>query len=364
MWGAVWLPCTLKTTKESEKMSKILITGAAGFIGSQLAYRLWSEGHEVSLVDNFSYGFDDNLIFDQHDFREEIHRKDIRDLAFMEDLFSVSKFDIVYHIAAITPLPDCQNMPVEAVDVNVRGTVILLDLVRRYGVKKLIFASTSAVYENNTDFPSTESRVESPSLIYPSTKYSAEQFCKAFSEAYGIPVVCMRFANVYGPHIDCLRTQPPVMGYIIREIFKGNQPILHSTGNQKRDFVYVDDLIDLAIAASKEEKFDTVNVSTGSAVSINEIANIICKIMGSDIKPKYADAAHFWINYPELYSKPYPITEKILEHEVLKYTCLSNEHAYLEYGWKPKTLLQDGIYKTVKFACEVLEKANIKKENK
>ncbi len=338
-------------------MSKVLITGAAGFIGSQLAYRLWKDGDEVYLVDNFSYGSEDNLIFDEHDFREEIFRKDIRDLAFMESLFKEKLFDIVYHIAAITPLPDCQNMPVEAVDVNVRGTVILLDLVRRYGAKKMIFASTSAVYENNTDFPSVESKVEKPSLLYPSTKYTSEQFCKAFSDAYGIPIVCLRFANVYGPHIDCLRTQPPVMGYIIRELFNGRPPILHSTGNQKRDFVFVDDLIELAVRVQKADSFDVVNVSTGTTVTINTICQKITDVMKSDIRPKYEEVAHFWANYPELYNEPYPISTKIMEHEVLKYTCLSNEHAYQVYGWKPLTSLDEGIRKTVAFSCKVLEKA-------
>lgn len=337
-------------------MSNVLITGAAGFIGSQLAYRLYQDGENVFLIDNFSYGSEDNLIFAEHDFRDEIYRKDIRDQKFMESLFSEKSFDIVYHMAGITPLPDCQNSPVEAVDVNVRGTVILLDLVRKYGVRKMVFASTSAVYENNADFPSVENHVEKPSLFYPSTKYAAEQFCKAFSDAYNIPIVCLRFANVYGPHIDCLRTQPPVMGYIIRELFWGRSPILHSTGNQQRDFIYIDDLIDLAVRVRGASQFDIVNVSTGKTTTINEIYKMIADDMKTDILPQYAEVNHFWANYPELYKEPYPIVTEIIEHEVLKYTCLSNEHAYMTYGWKPRISLDEGIRRTVDFSCKILEK--------
>lgn len=341
-------------------MSKILVTGAAGFIGSQLSFRLWKDGEKVVLVDDFSYGKEDNLIFPEHNFGDEIYRNDIRNLVFMEELFKRERFDYVYHIAAITPLPDCQSNPVEAVDVNIRGTAVLLDLVRRYGVKKMFFASTSAVYENCREFPSAEERVEAPSLLYPSTKYAAEQLCRAFSDAYGIPIVCFRFANVYGPHIDCLRTQPPVMGYVIREYFKGNSPILHATGEQQRDFIYVDDLIDLCLLARKAECFDIVNVSTGQAVSINFITKIIAEFMGKrNVEAKYAEVGHFWNSYPVLYAKPYPISEKLLEHEVLKYTCLSNKHAFDAYGWKPKTSLKEGIKKTVEFSCEKLEKLGV-----
>ncbi|MBQ7464227.1 MAG: NAD-dependent epimerase/dehydratase family protein [Lachnospiraceae bacterium] len=343
-------------------MSKILITGAAGFIGSQLAHRLYREKNDVVLVDDFSYGSEDNLIFEDADFRSTIHRKDIRDLEFMDSLFQKENFDIVYHIAGITPLPDCQIDPPRAVDVNVRGTVILLDLIRKYGVKKMIFASTSAVYENNKDFPSVEDHVEKPSLIYPSTKYTAEQYCKAYWDAYGIPVVVLRFANVYGPHIDCLRTQPPVMGYIIRENLLGNKPVLHSTGDQERDFVFVEDLIDLAVLVSKSERYDTVNVSTNKTVSINTIAKMIADQMGcGDRGIDYADTSHYWYRYPALYEKPYPINEKLLENEVLKYTCLSNEHAKEAYGWTPKTSLEEGIRKTVEFCVRELKKAGVGK---
>ena len=338
-------------------MSKILITGAAGFIGSQLAYRLYKDGEEVVLVDNFSYGREDNLVFPDHNFCDEIYRKDIRDIEFMDKLFKENDFDVVYHLAGITPLPDCQSNPTEAVDVNVRGTAIMLDLVKKYGAKKFIFASTSAVYENNTDFPSVEDYVVSPSLIYPSTKYAAEQFCKSFYDSYGIPIVCLRFANVFGPHIDCLRKQPPVMGYIIREFFKGNSPVLHSDGKQERDFIYVDDLVDLALLVRQNEEYDVVNVSTETTHTINEITSLIAKEMNClDIPISYKETDHFWQHYEELYDGSYKINPKVLEHEVLKYTLLSNKHAKEKYGWSPKVSFEEGIKRTVSFSVDVLKK--------
>ena len=150
------------------------------------------------------------------------------------------------------------------------------------------------------------------------------------------------------------------MGYIIRELYLGNTPILHANGTKKRDFIYVDDLIDLALSVGNANTFDTVNVSTGTTATINEIYRIIADAMFSDIKPTYADISHFWANYPELYEKPYPISEQLMKNEVLKYTCLSYEHAKKTYAWEPKTSLVDGIRKTVDYSCKVLETARIK----
>ncbi|HJD21037.1 MAG TPA: NAD-dependent epimerase/dehydratase family protein, partial [Candidatus Gemmiger faecigallinarum] len=226
---------------------KVLVTGAAGFIGGQLCHALWKRGDAVVGIDNFSYGNLDNLRFEDHDFGPDVLRMDIRDREKLPELFEKERFDVVYNIAGIAPLPDCQSDPVEAVSVNTLGLVNLLELCRRHGVKHLVQASTNAMYENETEFPTVEDKFNAPTLIYPSTKYCAEQFCRSFAETYNMNVTCLRFANVYGPHIDCLRKQPPFVGYMIRELYYGRVPEFHSDGNQRRDYIYVDDLIDLAL---------------------------------------------------------------------------------------------------------------------
>ena len=339
-------------------MSNIFITGAAGFIGSQLAYHLWQKGHNLTLLDNFSYGSEDNLIFEKHSFTEEIIRDDIRNTALIDQLFATKKFDYVYHIAGITPLPDCQMNPSEAVEVNTMGTVNLLEAARKYGIQKFIFASTSAVYENNRDFPSVEENVAFPSLIYPNTKYTAERFCQSYADVYGMNVTCMRFANVYGPHLDCLRTQPPVVGYLIRELFCDRTPVLHSTGTQRRDFVYVEDLIDLAECVQQGTGFDAVNVSTNTTISINELAEIVRRLMGKENIPfRYVDSANYWNRYPKLYEGAMPISRETLDNEVNKYTQLSNQYAKEKYGWVPKTDIEAGVQATIDFSVRVLKQA-------
>lgn len=339
-------------------MSKILITGAAGFIGSQLAYHLWQKGHELTLIDNFSYGSEDNLIFEKHCFTDEIIRDDIRNIPLINKLFEEIKFDYVYHIAGITPLPDCQLNPSEAVEVNTMGTVNLLEAARKFGIKKFIFASTSAVYENNKDFPSVENHVEYPSLIYPNTKFTAERFCQAYADVYGMNITCMRFANVYGPHLDCLRTQPPVVGYLIRELYFDRSPVLHSTGTQRRDFVYVGDLIDLAERLQEGTGFDVVNVSTNTTISINELADIVRRRMGKEnIEFKYVESSNYWNRYPDLYKGAFPISSEALDNEVNKFTQLSNEYAKEKYGWIPKTDMEAGVQATIDFSVKVIAEA-------
>jgi UDP-glucose 4-epimerase len=332
---------------------KALITGAAGFIGSQLAYRMFKNNYEVILLDNFSYGKEDNLIFPDKDFRSEIIRADVRDIEELNKILKDKNFDCIFHIAGIAPLPDCQINPQEAVDVNIKGTVNILEAARKNGVSKIVFASTSAIYENDVEFPSVERKFELPSLIYPNTKYSAERFCESYCVTYGMSVTALRFANVYGPHIDCLRKQPPFVAYMIRELFYNRVPTFYSNGEQKRDYIYVDDLINLAIIVSLENKkgFEVVNTSSNEAYSVNELFNIVSGIMDKDIKPTFEDPAKYWYKYPSLYEGFFPIKQEILNAEVNKRTLCDNSYAKQVYGWSPEIKIEEGL----KNVCEYIK---------
>ncbi len=335
---------------------KVMITGAAGFIGSQLAHSLWREGADLILIDNFSYGKTDNLEFEDHSFINEIIKMDIRDKEGIGNLLESSNVDFIYNIAGIAPLPDCQTNPQEAIDVNVTGTVNLLENARKHGIKKFILASTNAIYENETEFPTSENSFKNPTLIYPNTKYAAERFCESYCRTYGMNATCLRFSNVYGPHIDCLRKQPPFVAYMIRELFYDRIPIFHSDGNQRRDYVYVDDLVRLAILVQDGEGFDCVNVASNNNYSVNEMYAIASKIMGKDIKANYADDAHYWEKYSELYTGAYPIKNEILAHEINKYSLCDNTYAKEKYGWFPEIDIEEGLRRVIENECTLLKK--------
>lgn len=333
----------------------VMITGAAGFIGSQLAHRLWKDGNNLVLIDNFSYGSNDNLTFEDHDFTEEIICMDIRDKEGIADIFKSEKIDYVYNIAGIAPLPDCQLNPQDAIEVNVVGFVNILENARIYGVKKVIQASTNAMYENETEFPTVEDNFKQPTLIYPNTKYCAERFAESYCKTYGMNVTCLRFANVYGPHIDCLRKQPPFVAYMIRELYYDRVPVFHSDGKQRRDYIYVEDLIDLAIKVQGTEGFDCVNVSSNKNYSVNEMYAIANKIMGKNIKAEYANTDHYWYKYPGLYEGAYSIKSEILEHEVNKYSLCENRYAREKYGWTPKVDMEEGLKNVVEYVVKLMK---------
>lgn len=323
---------------------KILLTGAAGGIGSTLGYYLFKKGHTLTLIDNLRNGYEENLTINGETFGK-FYNLSICDLNIVELL--KGEYDCIIHLAAITALPDCETNAVETVNVNVSGTMNILECARKWNVPHVIFSSTSAVYENNKEKLFTENLDINPRLWYSLSKKMAEEICESYRINYDMPITTLRFFNVFGPRQDIHRKHPPLINYIVRELRNNSSPILHSDGQQKRDYVHVDDVVRLIDICLQKKPNDTFNVCSGTLISVNEIVDCICQIFGSDIKPLYRDASKLWDNYPELFDGPYSLSKKIVAKETNKYSRGSYEKAKQILNWEPNTDIKSLIKKVV-----------------
>jgi UDP-glucose 4-epimerase len=275
---------------------KILITGVAGFIGSNLAARLLAEGYEVVGIDNLAYGLRENVP-DGVDF----HCLDIRDKKLIP-LFR--EVDIVFHLAAKNCIADCQADPVETAEINVSGTVNVFEASRKAGVRKVIYAESSALYEGSIVFPTPESEVK-PKSFYAVSKLASMYFAEAYQRFYGSQIsphpspltlhdlsfTALRYFCVYGPVQGYRRTIPPVMSAFIIKLLKGERPIIYGTGEKRRDFVYVDDVNDFHLICIRDDRTNgrVFNIGSGVNYSVREILDKISKMLGVSPNPIYKD---------------------------------------------------------------------------
>ena len=327
----------------------ILITGGAGFIGSELGKFLLKQGCQVKILDNLEYGYKDNYE-DNEELKQNFIEADIRDKDFVKYLKNI---DIVYHLAGISALPECESNPAKAFDVNTTGTVNVLNSCRETKVKKIIFASTSAVYENN---PKDEIHKENdpvyPNLIYATTKYCAEQVCKSYAQNYGMDITICRFFNVFGPHQDFKRKYPPFTSYLIREALAGREPIIYNTTNVKRDYIYVEDLmmyLYLMGTTSKKYSAEIFNLATGNAYSALELAETVYKILGKEFKYIKGESKNFWDKYEDLFNKTYNLSKTRVEQEVFKHCLGDGSKVQKEFGYIAKTDLKMGLSNIVEY---------------
>lgn len=326
---------------------RILITGGAGFIGSQLGLYLDEKKHQVIPLDNLKFGYLYNFAGDKKLLSNFI-RMDIRDPKLEKVM---KRVDIVFHIAAIISLPGCNEDPQEAYYTNVAGTANVLEMSRRTGVKKVIFASTSAIYENETEIPFRESINPQPTLIYAQTKKAAEEICKSYMRMYGMDITILRFFNVYGPHMDY---RPPsyLISYIIGCLLRKETPILHSNGKQARDFVYVSDAVKICeiVITHPKAKNGIFNVGSGKAISIEEVFNIIADNLEEEqIRPIFRDPKLIWERFPKIFDGKYPLNPYILENEVNKYTISSTKKTKKMLNWEAKVDIKEGLNKTIAY---------------
>ncbi len=270
-------------------MARYLVTGGAGFIGSNLAESLVKKGHFVRVLDNFSYGKRENLKFagGTGRIRLEIVKGDIRDKDICQKV--TRGVDYILHHAALRSVPQSLENPDLYNDVNIKGTLFLLQAALKNRVKRFVFASSSAVYGNSTSFQQKEEHLPNPISPYGLTKLTGEYYCRIFSEVFGLETVCLRYFNVFGPRQSLDSEYASVIPKFISSILKNQQPPIFGNGKQLRDFVFVDNVVlaNVLAAQAKNAGGGVFNIAAGESYSVLKIVAEINKITGKSIGPKF-----------------------------------------------------------------------------
>ena len=263
---------------------KILITGGAGFIGSSLADRLLSQDLEVTVLDNFNDYYDPalkekNVVQNLPHPNYQLYRTDICNPQSLEKVFEQGSFDVVVHIAASAGVRASIQDPRLFVQSNIAGTLNILELMKTYGIKKIVFASSSSVYGNcKAEKFSEDLCVSEPISPYAATKLAGEQFLYTYSKLYGIHALCLRFFTVYGP-----RQRPDLAIRKFIELLENGKPIpIYGDGSTIRDYTFIDDIVDglSAAIAYEQTPYEIINLGGGSPIKLSEMIAAIEKVLG------------------------------------------------------------------------------------
>ncbi|MCE5324694.1 SDR family oxidoreductase [bacterium] len=266
-------------------MSKYLITGGAGFIGSNIAEELVRQGENVRVLDNFSTGLHSNLACVEDNI--EIIDGDLRDPETLQ--LAVHGVDYVLHQGALPSVPRSIEAPFTSNAVNVDGTLNLLIAARHAGVKRLVMASSSSVYGDTPTLPKREDMMLSPLSPYGVSKLAAEQYCMAFYASYGFETVALRYFNVFGPRQNPMSQYAAVIPLFIMSAHTGTQPTIYGTGEQSRDFTYVDNVVEANILAATKPKAagKIFNIAAGGTNTLLNVLALISSLHGEQLIPKH-----------------------------------------------------------------------------
>jgi len=266
------------------QFNRALVTGGAGFIGSHLVDALVAEGCEVVVIDDLSTGNLSNLEHIKD--RITFYKGDIRD----QDLLrkAADGCEVVFHQAAVVSVPQTVENPIDSAMVNDIGTLFVLDTARNKNVKRVILASSCAVYGDDHKLPKVESMTPKPQSPYAVQKITGEYYARLYHDLYGFETVCLRYFNVYGPRQDPSSPYSGVISIFMSKSISGQPPVIYGDGNQYRDFIFVKDVVRAnLLAAEKDEATGKVfNVGTGGYVRINQLWEMIGRISGFNIEPK------------------------------------------------------------------------------
>jgi len=297
---------------------KVLVTGGAGFIGSHIVAKLFSQKYQVVVIDNLSTGLKENL-----DPRAKFYNMDIT----REDLtgvFASERFDYIIHLAAQTAVPRSLDEPDHDCRVNVLGTVNLMEAARKTGVRRVVFASSAAVYGDGAAVPITEDACQEPTSFYGLSKLVAEKYLKLYSELFGIEYVVLRYANVYGERQGD-SGEGGVISIFARKVLAGQPISIFGDGGQSRDFIYAGDVAAANCQALVAAGANTVyNISTATEISVNQLAELMAKVAGKSSEKQYLPAR---------------------EGDIYR-SSLDNRSARQGLNWQPAVNLPEGLAAT------------------
>ena len=317
---------------EKEKMPNVLITGGAGFIGSNLTEALLQKGHFVRVLDDFSTGKRENLIFDKAYPSLEIIEGDIRDLDTCQKAIKGTEY--VFHQAALPSVQRSIEDPETSNAVNVGGTLNILLAAKEIGVKRVIYASSSSIYGDTPTLPKHEEMPSNPLSPYALQKYIGEQYCKLFYQLYGLDTISLRYFNIFGPKQDPNSVYSAVIPKFIDALLHGRPPIIFGDGEQSRDFTYIENVVQANLLAMSAEHLhgEAINIACGKRISLNQLVNILKEILGSRQSPIHQE--------PRQGDVRHSLADIHKGKEILNY--------------EPKIGIEVGLKKTVEFFKRIL----------
>ncbi len=268
-------------------MEKFLVTGGAGFIGSNICKELISQGCFVRVVDNLLTGKKSNLasVIDKIDFIQA----DMGDAEVAQS--AMKDIDVVLHQGALPSVPRSVDDPALTHRHCVDATFALLLAARDAGIKRFVYAASSSAYGDTPTLPKVETMTPTPLSPYAAAKLVGEYYCSVFYEVFGLETISLRYFNVFGPHQDPASQYAAAIPAFVTAILKGEPPTIYGDGEQSRDFTYVDNVVEanLLAAKAKQTKGEVINVACGEAITVNAIIALINELLGKNIKPNYTD---------------------------------------------------------------------------
>jgi nucleoside-diphosphate-sugar epimerase len=269
------------------RFKRALVTGGAGFIGSHIVDRLVQDGVKVTVIDNLSSGRLENLSKPLDVERIEFVKGDVRNMKTVDQV--VKDIDVVFHEAALVGVQPSMKNPVLTNDVNVGGTVNLLQASVKHGVKRFVLASSASVYGDQDSVPVKEDMVPNPSSPMAASKLSAECYLEVFHRTFGLETVALRYFNVYGERQAAGGSYSAVIIAFLRCLMTGVRPIIYGDGDQTRDFIHVDDVVEANMLTMEKDRVNlSFNIATGVPVKINELFALLRDLTGKhEVQPKY-----------------------------------------------------------------------------